>query len=126
MKSVVKKIMFFVAVFGLSIPFTSAEMVKSLDFSAVTNREKVVISIDNSKQTMEYSTPSRDYKYVILDYDLMEDPNSKSSVFTGTVVDTLFNTASEVVIYSNDKYADMRLGRKQITFTYVEEFKVKN
>lgn len=126
MKKFLKSVLSMFAVSIVSTAFASAEMVKSFDFTGLTRTEKVVVEIDGAKQVMEYSTPSRDYKYVILDYDLIEDPNSKSSVFKGTVVDTLFNTASEVVIYSNEKYADMRIGKRQITFTYVQEFKIEN
>ncbi|MBQ3670978.1 MAG: hypothetical protein II921_05815 [Treponema sp.] len=125
MKKLVRLFASTLALFVVSTAFASAEMVKSLDFTAVTRTEKVVIGIDSKQQTMEYLTPSRDYKYVILDSDYEVDPNTGSSVFKGTVLDTKYNTASEVVIYSNDKFADMRIGKRQITFTYVQEFDVK-
>lgn len=125
MRKPVERLVSIFVILAASVACASADMVKSLDFTAVTRTEKVVIDIDGDQQTMEYLTPSRDYKYVILDYDYTGDPNTGSSVFRGTVLDTKFNTASEVIIYSNDKFSNMRIGKRQITFTYVQEFDVK-
>ncbi len=72
---------------------------------------------------MEYYTPSRDHKYTILDYDVQSDGSSK--IVTATVLDPMYNTASEVMLYANSSFSDMRIGRKRITFTYVEDFRIE-
>ena len=112
-------------IFAFTTNFASAKEVKSLDFVAVTRTEKVIVNIAKNNQTIDYLTPSRDYNYRILDYDYKDNPDEKSYIFKGTVVDTLLNTASEVTIYSNGTFTDMRIGKRQITFTYVEKFAVK-
>lgn len=124
MKKIIKLFASIFAVFVASTIFASAETVKSLDFTAVTRTEKVVIDINSKKQTMDYLTPSKDYKYVFLDYDYIADPDAEKTVLKGTLLDTRLNTASEVIIYSNGKFADMRIGKRQVTFTYVEQFDV--
>ena len=45
--------------------------------------------------------------------------------FKGTVLDTLLSTASDVVIYSNGTFTDMRIGKRRVTFSYVEECTVE-
>ena len=112
-------------IFIIASTFVSAEKVKNLDLTAVTRTEKVIIKIDDNQKIMDYLTPSRDYKYIILDCDYNSNSDEKSYILKGTVVATLLNTASELVIYSNGTFTDMRIGKRQITFTYVEQFDVK-
>ena len=123
-----KFVQFFASIFVIfvtNVAFVSANEVKSLDFTAVTKTEKVIIDIDSEQKIMKYLTPSKDYNYTILSYDYNDNPDEKSYIFKGTVVDTMLNVANEVLIYSNDTFTDMRIGKRRITFTYVEEFKVK-
>lgn len=101
-----------------------AEQVQKLDFTGVAKTGKVVITINDHEQTMVYYTPSRDNRYSILDYDIQHDVNSDSMTITATVLDPLFSTASEVLLYKNNTYADMRIGRKRITFSYVDDFRI--
>ena len=112
-------------IFAFTTVFTFAKEVKSLDFTAVTRTEKVIVNIDGSQKTMKYLTPSKDYDYTFLDYDYNDNPEEKSYILKGTVVDTMINTASKVTIYSNGTFTDMRIGKRQINFTYVEKFDVK-
>jgi len=102
-----------------------AEQVKSIDFTGTTKTEKVVLTINDKAQVLEYYTPRRDIKYSILDYDYQNDNSTNSKLITATVLDPIFNTAYEVLIYSNSSFADMRIGKKRITFSYVDDFRVK-
>lgn len=102
-----------------------AEQVKKLDFTGVTKTEQVVITINDNEQTMEYLTPSRASKYTILDYDVSSDPTSGNKIVTATAVDQLFNTAYEVLLYANESFSDIRIGKKRVTFTYVRDFRIE-
>lgn len=125
-----KNVVFFASIvifFTLSSVFISAESVKRFAFTAVTKTEKVVITIDTEKdsKTMNYFTPSKDYNYRFLDYDYSFDPNENTYILKGTVLDTLLSTATDVVIYSNGTFTDMRIGKRRVTFSYVEECTVE-
>ena len=125
MKKVIKLLAsaFALLLFPATIAF--AKTVKSLNFTAVTRTQKVVIVIDSEQQFMEYLTPGKDYSYTILEYDYSFEQDGEKTVLRATVLDNVLNTESKVIIYSNGKYADMRIGKKQVIFTYVEQFDVE-
>ena len=125
MKKNIKLLSFIAAIFTLSTALLSANTVNELKFTATTITEKVIIKIDGEKKTMDYLTPNKTFNYVILDYDYNANADEKTYLFKATLLDTLLNTASEAYIYSNGTFTEMRIGRRQITFRYVDEFTVK-
>ncbi|WP_407427950.1 hypothetical protein [Treponema sp.] len=125
MKNLIK---FFICCFIFySVPVLSlsADTVKSLKFSAKTRTEKVVINMDAKQKLVEYLTPSRNYSYTILDYDYKANTDDYGYIFKGTLVDTMRNTATEIRIYSNGSFTDMRIGNRQVVFNHIEEFEVE-
>lgn len=124
MKKIFKTLLPLFAVFVLFTSKATAQTVKKLDFTGVTNTEKVIITIDDNNQIIEYQTPSRTTKFVILDYNYVNDVNTDDKVLSCTALDPLYSTACQVVLYSNGNYSDIRIGKKQITFKYVPEFAV--
>lgn len=104
---------------------TSAEQVKRLDFTGSTKTEKIVITISNKQQTLEYFTPSRDIKYSILDYDVQINEVQETKTLTATILDPIFNTAYEVLLYVNKSYSDIRIGKKRITISQISDFRIQ-
>lgn len=104
---------------------TSAEQVKRLDFTGSTRTEKIVITISNKQQTLEYFTPSRDIKYSILDYDVQVNEAQETKTVTATILDPIFNTAYEVLLYVNQSYSDIRIGKKRITISQISDFRIQ-
>lgn len=104
---------------------TSAEQVKRLDFTGSTKTEKIVITISNKQQTLEYFTPSRDIKYSILDYDVQINEVQETKTLTATILDPIFNTAYEVLLYVNQSYSDIRIGKKRITISQISDFRIQ-
>ena len=124
MKKGLKFVLAALAVTFIPLTMAAAEMVKSLDFVGKSSTELVEVEVRTDKQFMKYSTPNRDYNYDILDYDCSSDPQTGQKVFTATLMDKRLKTATNVVIYYNGKYADMRIGKKQILFKEVQLFRI--
>ena len=124
MKNILKKSSTALAIFIFSVFHATAAQVSTFDFTGTTTTEKVSITISDKDQMIEYLTPNRDNKYQILDYDYQHDKNTGTKVLSATVLDPLYNTAYTVILYTNGTYSDMRIGRKRITFKYVDDFRV--
>ncbi|MCR4822090.1 MAG: hypothetical protein K5873_04360 [Treponema sp.] len=121
MKQIIKLFSSIALLLLIPVNVIFSEKVKNLNFSAVTKTERVEISIEQNEIQLEYFTPRKDYNYEIRDYEYLLDSDGESWVLKGTAYDTLLNTSSDFVVYSNKKFSEMRIGRKVITFTYVEK-----
>ncbi len=124
MKNIFKKSSTVLAIFIFSVFYATAAQVSRFDFTGTTTTEQVSITINDKDQLIEYLTPSRNNRYQILDYDYQHDRNTGTKVLSATVLDPLYSTAYTVILYSNGTYSDMRIGRKRITFKYVDDFRV--
>ncbi|MBR6914051.1 MAG: hypothetical protein IKN34_09685 [Treponema sp.] len=124
MKSTLKKFSAVLFIFSFAVLCANAVQVSKFDFTGTTKTERVSITINEKDQIMEYLTPSRNNKYQILDYDYQDDKNTGTKVFSATVLDSVYNTAYTVILYFNGTYSDMRIGRKRITFRYVDDFRI--
>ena len=100
-----------------------AEQVKSFNFSATTKSDRVTVTINDNEQVLEHLSPSREVKYAILDYDVLTEGDGNRTL-KATVLDPLYNTAFEVLLYAGSAYSDIRIGRKRLTFNYVTDYRI--
>ncbi len=125
MKNILKKSSTVLAIFIFSVFYATAAQVSKFDFTGTTTTEKVSVTINDKDQMIEYMAPSRTTKYQVLDYDYQHDKNTGTKILSATVLDPLYSTAYTVILYMNGTYSDMRIGRKRITFKYVDDFRVE-
>ena len=104
----------------------SAEKVSKFYFTGETRTERVIITHDDKKDTLQYLTPAKNYNFVISSYDYNEDVEYGSTTFRCTADDTMFGRSYDVLLTYNASFADIRFGTatgvwKRLTFTNIPE-----
>ncbi|MBQ3825577.1 MAG: hypothetical protein II811_05530 [Spirochaetaceae bacterium] len=107
----------------------SAEKISKFYFTGETRTERVIITHDDKKDTLQYLTPAKNYNFVISSYDYVEDENYGNTTFRCTADDTMFGRSYDVLLTYNDNFADIRFGTptgiwKRLTFVNVPECEV--
>ena len=117
-----KKTLFIIPI--LLVLFTSvlyAEPVKKFKFIAASRSEQVDIIIDDSTQQLIHQTPDRTTVYSILDYDYTVSLDDGEKIFKAVIVDNVYNTAYDVLLFASKSFADIRIGKKRLTFNIIRE-----
>ncbi len=96
-----------------------ADPVKSFSFIGLTKTEKVTITINDDEQTIEYATPSGTTLYNVLDYDISFAQDNGNQIFKAKVYNPIYNTGYDVLLYVSKSFADIRIGKKRLTFTTI-------
>ena len=107
----------------------SAEKVSKFYFTGETRTERVIITHDDKKDTLQYLTPAKNYNFVISSYDYLEDENYGNTTFRCTADDPMFGRSYDVLLTYNASFADIRFGTptgiwKRLTFVNVPECEV--